>query len=318
VSDWPYGKYGIVLATEEHSPTDIVQTAQKAEAAGLGFAFVSDHFHPWNASQGHSSNLWPVLGALANCTHSIGLVSAVTCPIFRLHPTTLAQSASTVYHLSEGRFILGLGTGEFLNEGVVGTDWPPHSERLERLVECVEQTRELLQGGEVNLKGRYFQTERATLYDSVPEIPIYFAASGLKTAAVARVNANGLICLGARSELARCFAGHPCLAQISVCWGADHEQAVRTAHRHFPEVAMPGTLFARLRTPDQFARAAQQVKAEDVEACIACGPDLAAYESAIQECFQAGFDAVALHQIGPDQEGFLRFWQDQLLPRLEC
>jgi G6PDH family F420-dependent oxidoreductase len=316
VSGWPYGRYGIVLATEELSSNEVVLTAQKAEAIGLGFVFVSDHFHPWNENQGRSSNSWPLLGALAQTTRKIGLVSAVTCPIFRLHPTTLAQSASTVFQLSEGRFVLGLGTGEYLNEGIVGGGWPSHAERLERLVEFVDQTRELLGGGEVNRQGKYYRTEGATLFDSAPDLSIYFAASGPKVVASAREKADGLICLGARPELAANFANGPCVAQISVCWAEEHEVAVRTAHRHFPEVAMPGNLFSRLRTPAQFSRAAQDISLQDVEACIACGPEPEPYLAALEDCFESGFQAVAIHQIGRDQDGFLRFWQEQLYPRL--
>jgi len=308
VQRWPYGRFGIVLATEEHSSAELVGIAEKAEAVGLGFAFVSDHFHPWNSAQGHSSNLWPLLGALAAKTDSLGLVSAVTCPIFRVHPTTLAQQAATVHHLSKGRFVLGLGTGEFLNEGIVGLGWPPFGERLGRLRESVALTRMLLRGSEVTEKGKYFQVERARLYDAAPELPIYYAASGPRTAQAAVEDADGLICLGARPEL-RVERTFPRIAQLSVCWAEDHQSAVATAHRYFPEVALPGTLFCQLQTPAGFEQAALQVQPRDVAAAIACGPDPEPYLQEIEACFEAGFEAVALHQIGPDQDGFLRFWE---------
>lgn len=321
-SDWPYGKYGIVLATEEQTPAKILRTAQQAETAGLGFAFVSDHFHPWNSQQGHSSNLWPLLGALAVQTQKLCLVSAVTCPLFRMHPTALAQAGCTVHHLSEGRFVLGLGTGEFLNEMVVGQSWPDYPERLERLEEVVSLLRALLTGNEVTRQGKFYSVERATLYDSVPGLPLFIAASGRRTAASAGAFADGLICLGAREELAQVFegaglSGKPKMTQLSVCWGEDHEEAVRTAHRVFPEVALPGVLFSKLGTPREYEEAARDVAPADVAASIVCGPEPEPYLREIRGCFEAGFDAVALHQIGPDQSGFLNFWQTSLRPALE-
>jgi G6PDH family F420-dependent oxidoreductase len=320
--DWPYGKYGVVLATEEHTPAKIIRTAQRAETAGLGFAFVSDHFHPWNSQQGHSSNIWPLLGALAMQTRTIGLVSAVTCPLFRIHPTALAQSGCTVHHLSEGRFVLGLGTGEFLNEVVVGQSWPDYQERLERLEEVVSLLRALLNGEEVTRRGEFYSVERATLHDSVPDLPIFFAASGCRTAASAGNYADGLICMGAREELARLFdgtsvCGRPKVTQLSVCWAEEHDEAVRTAHRVFPEVALPGVLFSKLGTPREYEEVARQVTPADVEASIVCGAEVEPYLSEIRGCFEAGFDAVALHQIGPDQSGFLEFWETSLRPALD-
>lgn len=313
---WPYGKFGLVLATEEHSSRDIVRLAGRAEAAGLGFAFFSDHFHPWNRHQGCSSNLWPVLGAAALKTESLGLVSAVTCPIFRQHPTTLAQAASTVSRLSEGRFVLGLGTGEYLNEGVVGQGWPPHRERLARLEEFVSHTRALWSGAEVTIEGRYYTVERATLFDPEP-VPLFFAASGPGTVASAAQHADGLIVLGARAELVSSFKSGPCVSQISVCWAEETDLAAETAYRYFPEVALPGTLFSELRTPAEFEVAARKVSREDVAASVVCGNDPRRFQQAVEECFQAGCQAVALHQIGPDQEGFLRFWSDELRPLLD-
>ena len=310
-----------MLATEEHSSPDLLFTAEKAEAAGLGFAFVSDHFHPWNSHQGHSSNIWPLLGALAARTHKLGLVSAVTCPAFRLHPTTLAQSCCTVHHLSGGRFVLGLGTGEYLNEIVAGYGWPQFGERLARLEEMTSFLRELLSGREVVRRGDYFQVERATLYDAVPELPIFYAASGAKTAHSAGRWSDGLICLGARAELVECFeegsrTRKPRLAQISVCWAGSLDEAVHTAHRVFPQVAMDGTLFSKLGTPWEFEEAAREVSPADVEVSIACGPDPEPFLREIRACQEAGFEAVALHQIGPEQEGFLGFWERELKPVL--
>lgn len=309
---WPYGKLGYVLAGEEHSASQLIRLGCAAEAVGFSFAFVSDHFHPWNTQQGHSSYIWSVLGALAVSTQSLGLISAVTCPISRVHPTTLAQAASTVAQLSDGRFILGLGSGENLNEHITGLTFPRFPERLERLEEALLLTRQVLSGEEVSAQGSYFCVDRAQLFDAAVELPIYLAASGPKAARLAKDKADGLICLGADCARATDFRRdssdtRPRVTQLSVCWGENYEQAVEMAHQHFPEVAMPGTTFARLATPAEFSRAAESVQLGDVAASIVCGPDPEPYQAAIEECFDAGFDAVALHQIGPEQEGFLNF-----------
>lgn len=310
---WPYGRVGYVLAGEEHSGLDLVGFGQAAEKAGFGFLFLSDHFHPWNFHQAHSSYIWSVLGALATTTRKIGLVSAVTCPILRLHPTTLAQAASTVYHLSQGRFVLGLGTGEALNERVVGQGFPDFEERLARLLESVEHTRALLTGDEVSIEGIHFTTERARLFDSAPELPIYFACSGRRTVGAAAEFADGVVTLGPRREILEGLApGQPRLAQLSVCWAASVEEGASTAHHYFPEVAMDGLEFTRLTTPEEFSRAATKVSVSDVEASIVCGPDPSRYRELIQHCFEQGYDGVALHQIGPDQAGFLRFCSESL------
>lgn len=311
---WHHGRLGFVLASEEHSATHLVELGRLAEDTGFGFLFLSDHFHPWNLAQGHSSNIWPVLGALAQQTSKIALVSAVTSPILRIHPTTLAQAASTVSNLSAGRFILGLGTGEALNEEVVGEGFPPFPERLSRLKESVEMLRELLSGAEVTVEGRYFKIERATLFDAVPELPVYLAASGPKSADLVSDFGDGLICLGCRPELARSVCqSKPRVTQVSVCWDTDLERAKYNAHRYFPEVALPGTTFARLSTPAEFSEATRSVSRDDVAAAVVCGPDPESYKREIQQCLDAGFDAVALHQIGPEQAGFLEFCARELL-----
>lgn len=301
---------GLVLAGEEHSAQDLVSTATLAEAAGFDFLFVSDHFHPWNTQQGHSSYLWSVLGAIATSTKSIRLFSAVTCPLFRIHPTTLAQAASTISILSDGRFCLGLGTGENLNEHVSGQGWPPYEQRRARLAEVIHLVRALWKGEEVDHAGEFFDVARATLFDPV-EVPIYLAASGPKTVELAQELADGLICLGEDGELARRFEG-PRFTQLSVCWGEDQSDCEQMAHRLWPEVALPGCTFSELETPADFARAAESVSRQDVAAAILCGPNPEPYRQKIQACFEVGFEGVALHQIGPEQSGFIDFCRREL------
>jgi G6PDH family F420-dependent oxidoreductase len=313
----PASPVGYVLAGEEHAATDLVRHGVKAEEVGFSFLFVSDHFHPWNRQQGHGSAVWPVLGSLATSTSKALLVNAVTCPILRFHVTTLAQAAATVQLLSGGRFVLGLGTGENLNEHVVGEGWPAFAERLERLEEAVGMLRELLRGEEVTHKGKYFSVDRAQLFDATPDLPIALAASGPQAAALAGRLGDGLICLGDDADSLRGFgeaggSDKPRLTQISVCWGADEAEAERTAHRLWPLVALDGNRFAALATPAEVEEACASVSVDEVAAAIVCGPDPARYREEIDRCLEAGFDGVALHQIGPNQDGFFDFWRREL------
>lgn len=306
-----------MLAGEEHPADALVRHGTSAEQAGFSFLFVSDHFHPWNRQQGHGSSVWPVLGSLCCSTTRALLISAVTCPILRFHITTLAQAASTVQTLCKGRFVLGLGTGENLNEHVAGEGWPAFSERLERLEEAVELMRDLFSGREVTRRGKYFAVERAQLFDAPEHLPMALAASGPKAANLAGRLGDALISLGDDEAAVQGFEqaggqGKPKLTQISVCWAQDEAEARRTAHRLWPVVALEGREFAQLETPDDFERACLAVSEDDVAAAIVCGPDPLRYRQAIDSCLAAGFDGVALHQIGRDQEAFFRFWQDQL------
>ncbi len=315
----PHSPVGYVLAGEEHSANDLVVHGTLAEEAGFSFLFVSDHFHPWNHQQGHGSSVWPVLGSLSTSTSKALLISAVTCPILRFHVTTLAQAAATVQTLSDGRFILGLGTGENLNEHVVGQGWPPFSERLERLEEAVEFLRDLLSGDEVTRRGKFFAVERAQLFDAPQQLNLALAASGPRAASLAGKLGDALISLGDDASVVEQFhasggEGKPRLTQISVCWAQDEAQARRTAHRLWPIVALDGAQFAHLETPADFEAACREVSEDDVAAAIVCGPDPSRFREVIDNCLNAGFDGVALHQIGPDQTGFFDFWRRELAP----
>ena len=312
---------GYVLAGEEHDAAQLIANGLAAEKAGFEFLFVSDHFHPWNRQQGHGSSIWPVLGALAQVTQVVELVSAVCCPVVRWHPTTLAQSAATMATLSKGRFTLGLGTGELLNEHITGERFPPYPERAARLSEAIQQIRELWRGGEVTSEGRYFTTHRAQLFDPPAFLPIAIAASGPKSARLAGQLGDGLIGLGDDPDVVKLFqetaqTSLPKRTQISVCWGTEQNEAEALAHRLWPVVALEGTQFAKLRTPADVERACAALRVDDVAAAIVCGPDPEPYLEAIRRCQQAGYDGVAIHQIGPDQSGFFDFWRRELRPRL--
>lgn len=308
-----------MLAGEEHSATSLVRHGAQAEAAGFSFLFVSDHFHPWNHQQGHGSSIWPVLGSLCMQTEKALLISAVTCPILRFHMTTLAQAAATVQTLSGGRFVLGLGTGENLNEHVAGAGWPAFSERLERLEEAVGFLRDLLSGREVTRRGKFFAVERARLFDAPDHVEMALAASGPRAARLAGKLGDALISLGDDASLVEQFRisggeKKPRLTQISVCWAEDESEARRTAHRLWPIVALDGSGFASLQTPADFEEACREISEDDVAAAIVCGPEPLRFREAIDSCLKAGFDGVALHQIGPDQAGFFQFWKRELAP----
>ena len=285
----------------------------EAEKHGFDSLFLSDHFHPWNLKQGHSSHIWSVLGALAQSTQNLHLYTGVTCPLFRMHPSTLAQAASTIFHLSGSRFSLGLGTGEWLNEHIVLEDWPPHHERLSRLKECIEILRTILGGGEVCHCGGFYSVDRTQLFDAAPELEILIAASGPNTARLAAQMADGLICLGPRESLRKEF-GHSknTWAQVSVCYAKSRAEGAKTAHHYFPEVALEGELFTQLATPREFQEATASVSVEDVGASIVCGPELSDYLSLIEDCQKAGFEGIAFHQIGSEQSEFLRFFEERI------
>lgn len=313
-------RLGYVLCCEEQAPARLVEQMRWAEEHGFSFAFVSDHFHPWNERQGHSPFVWSLLGALAGATRTIRIGTAVTCPLFRLHPVTVAQAAATTACLMEGRFFLGLGTGENLNEQVLGKPWPRFSQRLAMLGEAITIIRQLFDGRECSFEGTHFQMRRARLYDLPPTpIPILMAASGPRAATAAGQWGDGLIAMDPEVLAPYKSAASPpgtTYAQLSVCWAPTEEEGVATAHRLWPEMALEGTLFACLQTPADLARACAAITAEDVGAAVVCGPDPEAHARAVRALLEAGFEGVAVHQIGPRQQEFMRFYDREVSPRL--
>lgn len=312
--------YGYKLMSEEHGPAALVRNAVLAEESGLAFVAISDHYHPWLEEQGHSPFAWTVLGAIAQATSTVGLATAVTCPLVRYHPAVVAQMAATLAVLSEGRFTLGLGTGELLNEHVVSAGWPAVDVRQEMLEEAVAIIRRLWEGDQVTLRGHWLEVERARLYD-LPESPpeLIVAVSGPGSLAVATELADGIIAVDPDASLVDGFRAErqgPCYAEVPLCWAASEEEAVRTAHERF-RFGLPGwPVMAELPTPEAFAAATATVRAEDVREQIACGPDPLRHLEVIGRFRDAGFDHLVLVGVGPDQEGFLRFWREELQPRL--
>jgi coenzyme F420-dependent glucose-6-phosphate dehydrogenase len=311
---------GYALSSEEHTPLDLVRNAQRAEAAGFTFSLISDHYHPWVDAQGHSPFVWSVIGSIATSTSNLSLGTGVTAPTVRIHPAIIAQAAATSAAMMPGRFFLGVGSGEALNEHITGERWPETEIRLEMLEESIAVMRLLWQGGNQSHHGKYYTVENARLY-TLPEQPvqIMIGASGPKAAELAGRLGDGLISTSPDEEIVQTFKGAggkgPMYGQLTVCWAESNDQAIKTAHEIWPNSAIPGELGQELPTPAHFEQAAQMVRPEDIARQVTHGPDAQAYLEKISEYVEAGFDHVYLHQIGPDQEGFIKFCESEILPR---
>lgn len=313
--------FGYKLMSEEHGPTELVQNAQRAEEAGFDFVAISDHFHPWLASQGHSPFAWTVLGAIAARTQRIGLTTAVTCPSVRYHPAIVAQFAATLGILSGDRFTLGLGSGECLNEHVVGAGWPSPHTRQGMLAEAVEIITELWKGKELSHDGEYFDVDRAKLWDVPAKAPrIAIAAGGPRAAELAGEKGAGLFATEANAELVKTWSGAggkgPRYAEVALSWAKTEEEAVRVAHERFSFGALGWKVMPELPTSTSFESAVSSVRPEDVAKQVACGPDPERHVQSIRKYLDAGFDHLVLLGVGPDQAGFIRFWKEELSPRL--
>ncbi|WDO10191.1 LLM class F420-dependent oxidoreductase [Streptomyces murinus] len=316
-------RIGYTMMTEQAGPRELVEHVVGAEEAGFDFSVISDHYFPWLRAQGHSSYAWSVLGAAAQATSRIPLMTYVTCPIRRYHPAVVAQKAATVQLLSEGRFRLGLGAGENLNEHVVGGGWPPVDVRHEMLEEAVDIIRALFGGEHVTHHGRHYQVESAKLWD-VPEQPppIGVAVSGEQSCRLAGERGDLLIATEPRPELLAAFDRHggrgkPRVGQLPVSYDPDRDTAVKRAHAQFRWFGLGWKVNAELPHPDSFESATRFVTPDDVAAALPCGDDPDAFVEAVRPYARAGFEELALVQIGGDtQPEFLRWSAKTLLPAL--
>jgi coenzyme F420-dependent glucose-6-phosphate dehydrogenase len=312
---------GYALSSEEHRPLDLVRYAAAAERAGFSYALVSDHFHPWVDKQGQSPFVWSVVGGISEATDRLRLGTGVTCPTIRIHPAIIAQAAATSAAMLPGRFFLGVGTGENLNEHVLGHRWPEAEVRLEMLDEAIEVIRLLWQGGYQSHHGRYYTVEEARIYTLPDELPpIYVAASKPNAAELAGRAGDGLISTAPDPELVEQFdaaggEGKPKVGQVTVCFAESEEEARRTAHAWWPNAGITGDLSQELALPRHFEDAAEMVEEDDVAKKVVCGSDPEKYFEQIEQYADAGFDHVYLHQVGPDQDGFFQFAREELLPR---
>jgi G6PDH family F420-dependent oxidoreductase len=315
-------RFGYTLMTEQSGPKDLVAYAVAAEQVGFDFEVSSDHFSPWLVSQGHAPYAWTVLGAVAQATSRVELATYVTCPIQRYHPAVVAQKAATLQLLSDGRFILGLGSGENLNEHVTGEGWPPVNQRQDMLVEAATLIRELHTGELTTWEGDYFRIDSARIWDVPDEgVPIAIAVSGEKSVDRFSPLAEHLVAVEPDPDLvtmwdkAKKDKTSRKIGQIPICWGRDEQQAIEKAHDQFRWFAGGWAVNADLPTPAGFAGASQFVRPEDVAKQIPCGPDLDAIVEAVRPYWEAGFTDIALVQVG--DEGQADFIAEVASPLLE-
>lgn len=311
---------GINLASEAHDSNELIEYASRAEAAGFDFAVISDHYHPWIGKQGNSPFVWNTLGGIARETDSLEVGTAVTCPTMRIHPAIIAQAAATAQTTLEGRFFLGVGTGERLNEHILGDQWPPHHVRLEMLEEAVEVIRDLWSGEMVSHHGEHYTVENAqvfTLPDGLPEIIV--SGLGPQTAKAAGRFGDGFIATSAKEKLVKRFeAGGgdgPRYGGARVSWAETDDEARKNAHEWWPNTGLKGG-GQELPTPHHFEQAVKNVSEDDVAKAVVTGPDPQPYLDRIQEYVDAGFDHVYLHQTGPNQEEFIDFCEREIFPKV--
>jgi G6PDH family F420-dependent oxidoreductase len=316
-------EFGYTLMTEQSGPGALVRDAVAAERAGFDFAVMSDHYFPWLDSQGHAPNAWVTLGAVAQATDRLGLMTYVTCPTMRYHPAVVAQQAATLGLLADGRFTLGLGAGENLNEHVVGRGWPPANVRHEMFTEALEIIRALFGGGYVNYAGRHYRVDSTKLWDvGDPPPQIGVAVSGDRSCRIAGEHADLMIAVEPDASLGERFdaaggAGKPRVGQLPICYDVDEDAAVERAHEQFRWFGGGWKVNAELPGTAAFAGATQFVTRQDVASSIPCGPDVEAHVAAVKEFLAAGFTHVAVVQIGGEhQDPFLAWAEKELLPEL--
>ena len=313
--------FGYTMMCEQSRPDRLVGDLQSAERAGFDFSVISDHYAPWLEEQGHAGYAWSILGAAAHATERIGLMTYVTCPILRYHPAVVAQKAATMQILSGGRFRLGLGAGENLNEHVVGKRWPAVGERHEMFGEAVDVIARLFEGGDQSYRGKHFRIETARLWD-LPDarVPIGIAVSGVESCAIAGRKGDIMIATEPDAELTRMFeeaggAGKPRVGQIAVSYDADRETAVQRAHEQFRWFGLGWAVNTDLPGPPSFAAATQSVTPEEVGDQLPCGPDVEEHVEKIRPFIDAGFTEIALVQIGEEHQGAFIGWAEaELLP----
>ena len=313
-------RFGYTLMTEQSGPRELVRYAVAAEEVGFDFEVASDHYSPWLTEQGHAPYAWSVLGAVAQATSRVDLMTYVTCPIIRYRPAVVAQQAATLQLLSDGRFTLGLGSGENLNEHVIGEGWPPVAVRHEMLAEAVQIIRELLRGdGYTTFHGEYYDVDGGRIWD-LPEggVPIGLAVSGEKSVELAAEYADVLIATEPRPELTEQFeaaggAGKKKVGQMPISYGTDKAAAVTRAHELFRWFGLGWKVNADLPGTAGFDAASQFVREEDVESSLPCGDDVDAVIEAAKEYADAGFTHLALVQIGGDQQAPYLEWSEKTL-----
>jgi G6PDH family F420-dependent oxidoreductase len=319
-------RIGYFLSSEEYTPAQLVDQARRAEQAGFEALWISDHFHPWNDEQGQSPFVWSLIGAISQVC-SLPVTTSVTCPTIRIHPAIVAQAAATASVLLDGRFVLGVGSGEALNEHVTGARWPSATVRLDMLEEAVEVMRKLWSGDFVTHHGAHYTVENARIY-TMPAAPppVYVSGFGEQSATLAGRIGDGYISTMPDTDLLGTFraaggAGKPTQAGYKVCWSEDDAAAVATAHRLWANSGLPGECAQVLPSPRHFEQLSQLVTPDMTRESIAYGNDVQRHVEAFRPFADAGFDEVYISQMGGTDpassvEGFFRFYRDSVLPEL--
>lgn len=312
-------KIGYFLSSEEFGPHQQIEQARMAEGAEFEGLWISDHYHPWIDEQGQSPFVWSVIGALSQVT-TLPVTTAVTCPTIRIHPAVIAQAAATSAVMLEGRFRFGIGSGEALNEHIFGDAWPSADVRLEMLEEAVEVIRLLWEGGVKDYEGRHYVVENAQIYTLPDEPPpILISGFGPKAIQLAGKIGDGYVNVAPDKEMLDLFrssggGGKPAHGAFKVCYGDDEAECVRTAHRLWPNEALPGELPQVLPTPRHFEQATQLVTEEMISESLPCGPDPEPHREMLRQFADAGYDEVYVQQIGPNQKAFFDFYEKEILP----
>jgi coenzyme F420-dependent glucose-6-phosphate dehydrogenase len=311
---------GYKLSSEDTNPLDLVRYAIMAEEAGFSFAMASDHYHPWINMQDESPFVWSTLGGVSQSTSKLKVGTAVTCPTIRVNPVIIAQAAATTGFMMPGRFMLGLGSGENLNEHIIGDRWPPAHIRINMLEEAVKVIRMLWSGEMVNFHGKYYIVENARIYTLPDELPpIFMAADGKKSARNAGKLADGLITPGKQVDLVMEFKKSggkekPCYGEASVCWAETREEAIKTAYKYWPIIANKGGINWEMPTPKSFEVLAKMVDSDSPIKGIVYGDNPQNHIDHIKRFIASGYDHIFIHQLGPYQKEFIDFYRREVLP----
>jgi G6PDH family F420-dependent oxidoreductase len=309
--------FGYFLSSEEHVPSSLVQQAVLAEQGGFDAIWISDHYHPWNGEQGQSPFVWSVLGAIAAKTERIRAYTAVTAPTVRIHPAVIAQAAATTQVMFDGRFGLGVGSGEALNEHIFGDAWPTVDVRLEMLEEAIEVMRALWTGEVVRHRGTHYTVDTARIYTLPSQgVPVLVSGFGPKATELAAKIGDGYVTTSPDEENIARYRKNggkgPIQAGVKVCWAADKAEARKTVHRLWANAALPGEAAQVLPSPAHFEQLSELVTEDAAVESIACGPDVGDFVDSIKKYVDAGVEEVFISQIGPDQQGFFDFWDREL------
>ncbi|OBH56831.1 LLM class F420-dependent oxidoreductase [Mycobacterium mantenii] len=314
-------KIGYFLTCEQFGPKELIDQAKRAEDAGFEALWISDHYHPWNDEQGQSPFVWGVIGALSEAT-SLPVSTAVTCPTIRIHPAIIAQASATAAVQLDGRFVLGVGSGEALNEHILGDPWPSAGVRLEMLEESIEVIRKLHKGGEVSHHGTHYEVQEAQIYTRPDQpVPIYVSAFGPQAVELAARVGDGYSIAMPDGDLVRQFreAGggdKPVQGGMKVCWDSDADAALKTAHRLWANEGLPGQTSQILPRPKDFAALMSLVSPDAVSESVACGPDPERHIAQVRKYIDADVDEIYVQQIGPDMDGFFAAWEQGVLPEV--